>query len=47
MAPIVSRTTKKVRLRIMRTNSGSPAISAFEVYSDTTGGPPRAAPGRQ
>jgi hypothetical protein len=37
MAPIVSRTTKKVRLLILRTNSGNPAISAFEVYNDTAG----------
>jgi hypothetical protein len=37
MAPIVSRTTKKVRLLIMGTKSGNPAISAFEVYNDTTG----------
>jgi len=37
MAPIVSRTTKKVRLRIMGTKSGNPAISAFEVYNDTAG----------
>jgi hypothetical protein len=37
IAPIVSRTAKKVRLRIMKTDSGNPAISAFEVYNDTTG----------
>ena len=37
MAPIVSRTAKKVRLLILRTNSGNPAISAFEVYNDTAG----------
>ena len=37
IAPIVSRRTKKVRLLILRTDSGNPAISAFEVYNDTTG----------
>ncbi|MCX5656485.1 MAG: right-handed parallel beta-helix repeat-containing protein [Planctomycetota bacterium] len=37
VAPIVSRTAKKVRLRIMGTKSGNPAISAFEVYNDTAG----------
>jgi len=45
MAPIVSRPTKKVRLRIMATRSGNPAISAFEVYNDTTGGLPLKATG--
>jgi hypothetical protein len=45
MAPIVSRTTKKVRLLIMRTRSGNPAIGAFEVYNDTTGGLPIKATG--
>lgn len=37
VAPIVSRRTRKVRLRIMRTDSGHPAIGAFEVYNGTTG----------
>jgi hypothetical protein len=45
IAPIVSRTTKQVRLLIMRTKSGNPAISAFEVYNDTTGGLPITATG--
>ena len=45
IAPIVSRTTKKVRLRIMKTDSGNAAISAFEVYNDTTGGLPVKATG--
>jgi len=45
IAPIVGRTTKKVRLLIMRTNSGNPAISAFEAYNDTTGGLPIKATG--
>jgi hypothetical protein len=33
IAPIVSRTTRGVRLRIIATSSGNPAISEFEVYS--------------
>jgi len=37
VAPIVSRSTRKVRLFIMRTTSGNPCISEFEVYYDTTG----------
>ncbi|HUT09194.1 MAG TPA: discoidin domain-containing protein [Thermoguttaceae bacterium] len=37
MAPIVSRTTRKVRLFVMMTDSGNPCISAFEAYNDTTG----------
>jgi hypothetical protein len=45
IAPIVSRTTKKVRLLIMGTNSGNPAISAFEVYNDTAGWRPVKATG--
>ncbi|MBE3097301.1 MAG: right-handed parallel beta-helix repeat-containing protein [Planctomycetes bacterium] len=45
MAPIVGRTTKKVRLLIVRTNSGNPAISAFEVYNDTAGWRPVKATG--
>jgi len=39
MAPIVSRTTRKVRLFIMRTAGGNPCISEFEAYNDTTSGP--------
>jgi alpha-L-rhamnosidase len=45
IAPIVSRTTKKVRLLIVGTKSGNPAISAFEVYNDTTGWRPVKATG--
>jgi hypothetical protein len=37
VAPIVGRRTRKVRLRIIRTESGNPAIGAFEVYNDTAG----------
>jgi hypothetical protein len=40
IAPIVSRTTKKMRLRILKTESGNPAIGAFQVYNDTTRGLP-------
>jgi len=45
IAPIVSRTAKKVRLLIMGTKSGNPAISAFEVYNDTAGWRPVKATG--
>jgi len=37
IAPIVSRTTQKARLFIMRTTGGNPAICSFEAYNDTTG----------
>lgn len=37
MAPIVSRTTQKARLMIKKTTTGSPSISSFEGYNDTTG----------
>ncbi len=37
VAPIVSRTTRKVRLYVMKTNSGNPRINEFAVYNDTTG----------
>jgi hypothetical protein len=37
VAPIVSRTTQKVRLLVMKTKSGNPCISEFAVYNDTTG----------
>ena len=40
IAPIVSRTTPKVRLLIKKTGNGSPAIAEFEAYNDTTLGPP-------
>jgi hypothetical protein len=35
IAPIVSRTTRKVRLTIMKTTSGNPRINEFAVYNDT------------
>ena len=47
IAPIVGRMAKKVRLLILRTNSGNPAISAFEVYNDTAGWRPVKANGDQ
>jgi hypothetical protein len=37
IAPIVSRTTRKARLFIMRTTKGNPCIAEFEAYNDTTG----------
>jgi hypothetical protein len=37
LAPIVSRTTRKARLLILRTAGDSPAIAAFEAYNDTSG----------
>jgi len=37
IAPIVSRTTRKVRLFVIRTTRGNPCIGEFEVYNDTTG----------
>ena len=37
IAPIVSRTTSKARLIVLRTAKGSPAISGFDAYNDTTG----------
>ena len=39
IAPIVSRTTRKVRLFIARTTRGKPCIGEFEAYHDTTGRP--------
>ncbi|MEI7900365.1 MAG: discoidin domain-containing protein [bacterium] len=38
IAPIVSRTTSKVRLLVKRTDAGNPAIAEFEAYNDTTSG---------
>lgn len=35
IAPIVSRTTRKVRLFIARTTSGNPCIAEFAAYNDT------------
>ncbi|MFO8013279.1 MAG: right-handed parallel beta-helix repeat-containing protein [Phycisphaerae bacterium] len=40
VAPIVGRTTRKVRLRVMRTRSGPPAIAEFEAYNDGPGARP-------
>ncbi|MEI6234380.1 MAG: discoidin domain-containing protein [Planctomycetota bacterium] len=37
VAPIVSRTTQKARLSIVRTNKDNPAIGTFEAYNDTSG----------
>ena len=37
VAPIVSRTTRKARLMMMRTTKDNPAIRSFEAYNDTTG----------
>jgi len=45
VAPIVSRTTRKVRLLVMRTTKGNPCIAEFEAYNDTTGGLPITAGG--
>jgi len=40
MAPIVARTTDKVRLVVNRTETGRCRIDEFEVYNDTTSSPP-------
>ncbi|MFT4546822.1 MAG: sulfatase modifying factor 1 [Verrucomicrobiales bacterium] len=37
VAPIVSRKTRGVRLRILGTKNGNPAITEFEAYNDTSG----------
>jgi autotransporter-associated beta strand protein len=37
VAPIVSRSTRLVRLMILQTTSGNPSIREFEVYHDATG----------
>jgi len=39
IAPIVSRTTRKVRLLVVRTDKGNPCISECEAYNDTTRAP--------
>ena len=36
IAPIVSRTTRKVRLFVMRTTKGNPCIREFEAYNNTS-----------
>jgi len=41
IAPIVSRTTRKARLLILRTDKGNPCIAEFEAYDDATSGPKR------
>jgi len=40
VAPIVSRTTIKARIRIIQTTRGDPVITKFEAYNDTTGAMP-------
>ncbi|MEI6605513.1 MAG: discoidin domain-containing protein [Verrucomicrobiota bacterium] len=37
VAPIVSRSTRKIRLRVLETTDGNPCISEFGVYNDTPG----------
>ena len=37
IAPIVSRNTKKVRLRVLQTTAGNPGITEFGVYNDPVG----------
>ncbi len=37
IAPIVSRTTRKARLLVVRTDKGNPCIAEFEAYNDTIG----------
>lgn len=37
VAPIVSRTTRKARLSVVRTESGAPCIAEFKAYNDTSG----------
>lgn len=37
LAPIIIRTTSKVRLFVIKTASGNPSIAEFEAYNDTTG----------
>jgi len=37
VAPIVSRTTQKARLLVVRTESGNPSIAEFAAYNDTSG----------
>lgn len=45
IAPIVSRTTRKARLFVIRTTKGNPCIAEFEAYNDTTRGIPITAGG--
>jgi len=44
IAPIISRTTAKVRLLIKQTDNGNPCIAAFEAYNDATSDPPDSPP---
>ena len=37
VAPIVSRTTQKVRLMVLQTTNGNPCITEFGAYNDTPG----------
>jgi hypothetical protein len=37
VAPIVSRTTSKARLLVLRTTKDKPALASFEAYNDTKG----------
>ena len=46
VAPIVGRTTRKVRLFVMRTTSGNPSIAEFEAYNDNGAKPPNRVVGR-
>jgi len=46
VAPIVSRTTSKARLRLMATKKGEPRIAEFAAFDDPTGEPWNVARGR-
>jgi len=37
VAPVVARTMRKARLRVMETKKGAPAVTEFQAYDDTTG----------
>ena len=37
VAPIISRSTTKVRLLVIQTTNGNPCITEFGAYNDTTG----------
>ncbi len=39
IAPIVSRTTQKIRLMVVQTTNGNPCITEFGVYNDPVGSP--------
>ncbi len=39
VAPIVSRTTQKIRLMVVQTTHGNPGITEFGVYNDPVGSP--------